>query len=336
MDKMMIFCLGIIVFHLCWYVLSRIITRRKPPDEQTIRAFHQSEENVFHLGALEGLLEERFLEIRGGRLNLTIMAHEKGRHTLVFIPGTSVYAKLYIGFIHAMYREGFNVVSFDPRGHGKSSGPRGDYTLNGIVDDALAVCAYAKNRFEGKLAVAGSSQGGMVAFYLAARDASLAAAVCHNLADLNGKDNLVLSRLKIPAFLSPLAHASMTLYKNFAFPTALYLDLKRETLPDGRDAAGFLKKDPLAVTWITFRALDSLMKTPLAKPVEKITVPVMVVHSDRDHIFPQEYVESIYRRLNCEKEFFLLKNREHLILTNNVDEVTPTVAAWLKKIMDKP
>jgi esterase/lipase len=62
----------------------------------------------------------------------------------------------------------------------------------------------------------------------------------------------------------------------------------------------------------------------------------MVVHSDKDHIFPQEYVESIYRRLGCEKEFFLLADREHLIMTNNVDEVAPGVSSWLRKIMDTP
>ncbi len=326
----------LILFHGFWYAASRIITRRNPPSERRIREFHEAEEKLFHLSAVKGILEERFIQANGGRLHLSILPRDKDRPTLVFVPGTSVYAQLYIGFLKAMYDEGFNVVSFDPRGHGRSSGPRGDYTLDGIVDDTLAVCAYARERFGGNVAVAGSSQGGMVAFYAAARDDSLKAAVCHNLADLNGRDNLVLARFATPPSLVPLARKLMKFYADFAFPTALYLDLKREFLPDGRDAAGFLKKDPLAVTWITFRALNSLVLTPLTKPVEKITVPVMVVHSDRDHIFPQEYVESIYLRLNCPKEFFLLKDREHLIMTNNVEEVSPSVAAFLKKTMGQP
>jgi pimeloyl-ACP methyl ester carboxylesterase len=271
----------LIVFHIAWYFVSRAIIHREIPDERTIKAFHESEASVFLLNEVKGIHEERYLDTANGRLHLDILPHDSrgnNRPTLVFIPGTSVYAQFYLGFMHAMYKEGFNVVAFDPRGHGRSSGPRGDYTINTLVDDALSVCAYAKKRFGDNVAISGSSQGGMAAFYTAARDNSLRAAVCHNLADLNGKDNLVLSRLKTPAFLVPLAHTVMQWYLNFALPTVLYLDLKSEYLPDGRDAASFLKKDPLAVTWITFRALDSLMLTRLAKPVEKITVPVMVVH----------------------------------------------------------
>lgn len=334
-----ILIVAVILFHTAWYYVSRAIIHREIPDERTIKAFHESEASVFLLNEVKGIHEENYLETASGRLHLDILPHESqenNRPTLVFIPGTSVYAQFYLGFMHAMYKEGFNVVAFDPRGHGRSSGPRGDYTINAIVDDALAVCAYAKKRFGDNVAISGSSQGGMAAFYTAARDGSLKAAVCHNLADLNGKDNLVLSQLKVPAVLVPLAHTVMQWYLNFALPTFFYLDLKREYLPDGRDAASFLKKDPLAVTWITFRALDSLMLTRLAKPVEKITVPVMVVHSDKDHIFPQDYVEKIYRRLSCKKEFLLLKNREHLIMTNHVEEVSPHVAVWLKKIMENP
>lgn len=325
----------LILLHVLWYVASRIITRRNPPSEREIKAFHQAEKDIFGLNAVKDILEQPTIRISGETVSLTVLAREPGRPTLVFIPGTSVYAQLYTGFLKAMYDEGFNVVSFDPRSHGRSGGPRGDYTFGGIVDDALAVCAYARERFGNNVAIAGSSQGGMAAFYAAARDNSLKAAVCHNLADLNGRDNLVLARFIMPASLTPLALKVLDVYKNFAFPSALYLDLTREFLPDGRDAAGFLKKDPLAVTWFTFRALRSLVMTPLPKPIEKITVPVMVVHSDKDHIFPQDYVEDLYRRLSCPKEFLLLKDREHLIMTNNVDEVAPSVAAWLKKTMEQ-
>ena len=44
----------------------------------------------------------------------------------------------------------FKVLRFDTRGHGQSSGPRGDYTMSGLVDDTLAVVKYARNRFSGR------------------------------------------------------------------------------------------------------------------------------------------------------------------------------------------
>jgi pimeloyl-ACP methyl ester carboxylesterase len=238
-----------------------------------------------------------------------------------------------MGFLHAMYQLGFNVVAFDPRGHGHSSGRRGDYTINSIVDDALAVVGFARHRFNSKVALVGSSQGGIAAFYVAAKDDTLDAVVCHNLADLNGRENIILSRLRPPRWLVPVAKGAMTLYRSFAIPISLYLDLSKEYLEDGTQVSRYIKKDPLCVTWISLRAMNSLMMTPLTKSVEKIITPVMVVHSDQDHIFPQDYVESIFHRLTCPKEFLLLKQRSHLVMTNQVDQVAPKVADWLKGVM---
>jgi pimeloyl-ACP methyl ester carboxylesterase len=103
------------------------------------------------------------------------------------------------------------------------------------------------------------------------------------------------------------------LYKGYSIPIALYLDLTREKSKSGTDAASLLKNDPIAVKWITFRALGSLMHTDLAQPVEKITVPVMLIHAGNDSIFPQKYVENIFNRLTCKKKYLLLKNTEHLM-----------------------
>ena len=108
------------------------------------------------------------------------------------------------------------------------------------------------------------------------------------------------------------------------------LDLSLEFLKDGTPVSDYVREDPLCVTWVTLKALASLMRTDLARPVEAITVPVMLIHSDRDTIFPQGYVEDIYKRLTCPKAYLLLKNRDHLVMTNHVDEVAPSVANWLK------
>jgi esterase/lipase len=78
------------------------------------------------------------------------------------------------------------------------------------------------------------------------------------------------------------------------------------------------------------------MHTDLAKPVEQITVHIMLImliHAENDTIFPQKYVESIFNRLTCKKKYLFFKNTEHLVMTNNVDEVVPPVAAWLKEVM---
>jgi alpha-beta hydrolase superfamily lysophospholipase len=336
MRRLIIIVVVIVLFHASWYAVSQRKLNAPLPDEAVITRFQDQMLERMDIPLDKSVVEEIFIEANGGRLHLDILAAGPGAPVLVFIPGTAVYARVYIELLYALYRGGITVVGFDPRGHGQSSGPRGDYIMNEIVDDALAVVAYARQRFGGNVAVAGSSQGGMAAFYAAARDDSLVAAICHNIADLNGVDNLQLSRLKIPAWMVPFNLSLIKLYGRFAIPISLYLDLSREFLKDGTDAATYVGEDPLCINWVTLRALGSLMKTDLAKPVEDITVPVMLIHSDRDNIFPQQYVEDIYKRLNCTKAYLFLKDREHLVMTNNVDEVAPAMADWLHIIAQRP
>jgi len=329
----LIVVLIIVVFHVGWYVTSRTIMHKKLPSEAVIQDTLNNYMTTMKISMDRSSLTETSLDANGIKLHLDVFSVGKNAPTVVFIPGTAVYTKTYIELMYKMFKQGYNVVGFDPRGHGLSSGLRGDYTINEIVDDTLAVVKYARERFGGRIAVIGSSQGGIVAFYAAARDHSIAAAVCHNFADLNGKDNLVLSQIRPPLFMVPLAEFMANLYKNFSIPISLYLDLSKEKAKDGSDASTLINKNPIAVKWITFRALGSLMHTDLAQPVEKITVPVMLIQAEKDTIFPTEYVENIFNRLTCKKKYLFFKNTEHLVMTNNVDEVVPPITAWLKEVM---
>lgn len=322
----------VLIFHLAWFTLTYFKTQKEPPEDEVIASVQAYYDDILHLKAVRDLLEEEYIETRTQRLHLDILANGKGLPTVVFIPGTSAYAQSYMALMHAISENGFNVIGFDPRGHGRSSGPRGDYAINEIATDALDVVAYARRRFNGPVVVAGSSQGGIAAFYAAAMDDSLAGAVCHNLADLNGRENQVLSKLRVPYWLTPAAQILMRIYQGFAIPISLYLDLKKEFFDDGTSVDSYIHKDPLCVTWITFRALNSLLKTPLAQPVEEIKVPIMVVHADKDNIFPQAYVEDIYQRLKCRKKFLLLKDRGHLVMTNRLEQVIPAITAWLHDV----
>lgn len=322
-----------IVSHLAWYALSHYKTHKPLPDEALIDGFQKAHDDILKLQAVNGLLEQSYIKANGFRLHLDVLANGNGYPTVVFIPGTSVYAQVYMELLNALCKAGFNVVAFDPRGHGRSSGPRGNYAIDDIVQDALAVVAYARKRFGGKVAVAGSSQGGIAAFYAAAKDDSLTAAVCHNVADLNGRENQVLSQIRVPFWLTPVARMLMWIYQGFAITIAFYLDLKSERLENGKSVDDYIHKDPLCVTWITFKALNSLLKTQLAKPVEEIVTPIMLIHAGKDHIFPQSYVETIYGALTCPKNYLLLKDREHLVMTNHVEEVAPATAQWLREMM---
>ncbi len=322
----------LVSFHLIWYLNGRHIINREPPGHSIVAAYQDQPFKKFTPRFRADIHEEQYLEANGFRIHMDILEKNPRNPTVVFIPGTGVFAGFYSELLEGLWEKGFNIIGFDPRGHGFSSGARGDYTINEIVDDALAVVQFARTRFGERVCIAGSSQGGIAAFYAAARDDSLKSVVCHNIAVLNGRDNLVLSKLKISETWAPFLEFIMPLYKNFAIPVSMYLDLSQEKIKGVLDTEIYLQDDPRCVNWITVRALHSLLKTDMAKSVESIMTPVMLIYSEHDAIFPYRYEELIYNRIACKKNALFLEKTGHLVTVNNVEDIVDPVARWLRSV----
>jgi pimeloyl-ACP methyl ester carboxylesterase len=267
----------------------------------------------------------------GFLLHLSIFPASDGDPVVVFVPGTAVYAMVYAEFMLKLSRKGFHVVGFDPRGHGLSQGFRGSYTVAELVRDTRAVIRYARRRYGRDIFVAGSSQGGIVAFYTAAEEPDLRGVVCHNLADLADPDTLRLTRFPVLArLLRPLLRLA-SLLPEFQVPIGCYLDLGREESRHFGNARTFLREAPWTLRSISLRAFASLAGTPLPCPVEAVPAPVLVLHAEQDNIFPLDYVRRIYDRLPEPKRLHLAPGRPHLLLTDFVDEMIPPVEQWLRE-----
>jgi len=290
------------------------------------------------LGDLYGTWKEEFLPANGRELALYHFESKPGDPVMLFVPGTSVYALLYVEYMYKLSLQGFNVVGFDPRGHGMSGGKRGSYTLGGLVEDARAVIDHAIKVYGDNVAISGSSQGGMTSFYCAAAEPRLKAAVCHNVIAPNEPDNYRMTRwpafYRLPLAMLPFAKPLVdSPIGELMTPISIYLDLKAEPTRMLPDVGKFLKEDPLAVNAISLAALASLGASPIARPVEQIETPVMVIHAGQDNIFPEDYIRRVYDRLTCKKEFLLIKNAPHLVMIDYVDTILPPIVEWLKKVM---
>lgn len=290
-----------------------------------------------------GSWEDEWIESGGIKLYAAVFVAGEKAPTVVFIPGTSVYALCYAEFMYGLMQAGINVVGFDPKGQGQSGGERGDYTVMEHVGNARDCCAYARERFKGPVFVMGSSQGGIEAFYLAATDEAVAGCICHNIADLTDPESVRLTRFgpKEPGsgsgIQATLSKVSMAILKTMAglfprlkVPIASYLDLKSEPMRVFGNAWDFLLQDPLALQHITLRASASLATTPMPRPLAEIKTPVMVLHSSLDHIFPQDYVQRLYDNLTCDKAIKIYPDLHHLITIEHVDRVLPDVVEWIK------
>jgi alpha-beta hydrolase superfamily lysophospholipase len=273
----------------------------------------------------------------GNKLRLHIFESNPGDPTVIFIPGTGAYAMAYACFMLSLCEQGFNVIGFDPRGHGQSGGMRGSYDLNELVRDTHEVISYAIERYGEKVVVSGSSQGGITAFYTAAADSRVKAAVCNGFHDPSEPDNSRLTRF--PRFYKtvlPIGPIAVRLLpKHVKVPVSAYLDSKVEPLRIFGNISNFYKEDMLAVHWFDLRAVVSLGTTPLAKKVQEIDVPVMLLYAGKDTIFPADYEERIFNRLTCGKKILLLEDAPHawIFEPEYFEEVVPEVAGWLREVL---
>lgn len=316
-----------------WKAMNRPLPKREELD-----AYLEWLTGVVEMPEIRTSYREEVLQAHGNGLRLYHFESQPGDPAVVFIPGTSVYALLYGEFMLKLSRAGFNVIGFDPRGHGMSGGYRGVYTLGELVDDARAVIAHVTKTYGDRIALAGSSQGGMAAFYTAAAEPRLKAAICHNVIAPDEPDNYRMTRwpevYKVALALMPLTRAiPQPLLKHMMTPVSLYLDLGAEPCRFFPDVARFLKEDPMAVNHVSLAALISLATTPLARPVEEIETPVMVIHAAQDNIFPEDYVRRVFDRLTCRKEWLYMPDAPHLVMTNFVDDILPPIVEWLKQTL---
>ena len=266
----------------------------------------------------------------GVELQLEVLAPPEASATVVFMPGTNAYALLYGELLAALADAGLCVVGFDPRGHGLSEGPRGDYTIAELVRDFGGVVDYARERFGLPVFAAGSSQGGIAAFYLAASDTPLAGAICHNAAELADPESVRLTRFpRVSRMFAPLLPRLARLAPRFSVPMTAYLDLAAEPVRGLGNAKAVIAADPLLVDHVSLQALASLGSEPLARPVEAITTPILLLHAGDDGIFPLDYIEALFDRLRGPKRLKVYAGLPHYMIVDYVDRFLADLLAWV-------
>jgi alpha-beta hydrolase superfamily lysophospholipase len=255
--------------------------------------------------------------------------------TIIFAPGTNAYVMLYAELLATLAARGVRAIGFDPRGHGGSGGSRGSYVVQELVDDMDRVVQWARARFDGPIFVAGSSQGGITAFYYASRNGPIAGAICHNAADLGDDASLRLTRWP-PSFSRGMAPALRALARRLPelpVPMTAYLDLGRERVDGLGSARDVIYLDPFVVPFVRLRALASLSHAPLDRPVEEIRVPVMLLHAGDDTIFPEDLIRGLHDRLPGPKRLLVYDGLPHYVVVDHVPRVVEDVVQFIDDVL---
>lgn len=279
------------------------------------------------------VISEEHVNSRGVRLHLDVYQREDNVATILFVHGTGAHARCYAEFLFQLHRQGFRVVGIDLQGHGLSEGVRGSFTVEELVENIYDVTTWAVERYGEKVGISGSSLGGILAFYAVANDPRLKSAACHNVAILSEPDLLRLTRApNLLRMILPLGRLAARLLPELRLTIWLYLDPQAIT-DDPRLLETFVD-DPLTLQALPLRSIVSQSYTTPAKPVEEIETPTIVLHAEGDRIFPLDYCQAIYDRLNCPKRFELIPRADHLVFAPPyLDRSLPPVADWFRQTL---
>jgi alpha-beta hydrolase superfamily lysophospholipase len=278
------------------------------------------------------LFKEDFITSDDHQLHLDILSQSPTAHTIIIVPGTAIYGFCYAGIMIKLYEAGFNVIAPDLRGHGRSTGIRGDYTIEELVTDVQHIITYASKHFNKHISLLGSSQGAIVSLYTASKDKRIESMVCQNIADLSAPETVQLTRHQnLYKILRPLIIKAGELMPNTQVPITSYLNLESIKLSYYGNLKNFIAQDPLVLKSISLRALKSLSTAKMHKPIEYIDIPTMVISGKEDTIFPIAYTQSIFDKLQCQKEFKIYDNCDHALIHENVDLIHEDISNWFLK-----
>ncbi len=289
-------------------------------------------------GDIQKVVEERWLVSGGTRIHLDIYgkATDNLPITVVFIPGTSVYSRFYATFLYNLHKRGFRIFCPDMPGHGLSDGPRGHFTMEQFVATVRDVISHVFDEGGKQVVVMGSSLGGITAFYTAASDTRIKAAVCHNAAILNeGAHNRIVKVSGIYKVMKPLVPALSRIFPRLSISVESYLDPDTLTrTPSTRATLEKLFEDPLFVEKYTLTSIATQMRAKPAIPLESIETPIMLLNGTDDVLFSIDYMQEILDRLTRSREKVLevVENGSHFILHENMSACIEKIERWITKV----
>ena len=284
---------------------------------------------------IKRIIKENYIVSDGLKIHLDIYDNETSiDKTIIFVHGTSVYSRFYVEWCYNLFQKGFRIVAPDLPGHGMSEGKRGHFTMEKFTKTIYDVVTHILEKYRGEVVVMGSSLGGITALYSAARDPRLKGAICHNAAIFNeGAYKKIIKLTGILKILAPVIPYLAKIAPTLKLSVFLYLDFNKLAKSSFIDRLDYILKDKLLSYKYSLTALRAQMKEPLARPIESIETPIMIINGDEDYLFSVEYMREIYDRLTSRnKQLEILKGTSHLIFQENIDEVMTLVIPWLNKI----
>lgn len=236
---------------------------------------------------------------RSGDLHLyaRLRHHADKAPVVVLLSGLGFHTFEYEPLAIRLAAAGFNALSFDYRGHGRSPGPRGRWRLSELTADCQSAIDFARQRWGGPVVLFGNSLGAMIAMLAGAQDDRPCAVIAAN-PPAHAADFMLTTSRRV---LYTLMKATAPLV-----PLRLSVDhfIAYQQLIDDPSWVATMRHDPLIanarrLSAITFREL--LETWDGAHAARRLRKPVLVIQGQHDHFQPPQQVELVFAAANDPK-----------------------------------
>ncbi|MDH6522278.1 alpha/beta fold hydrolase [Streptomyces sp. SAI-090] len=243
--------------------------------------------------------------------------------TLLLLSGVGFHTFEYEPLAKDLAAQGFNCLSFDFRGHGRSGGRRGRWVLDELVADSRHAIDFACERYRGPIGLFGNSLGAMVAIPTGSRDdrvLGVAAANCPaRIADF------LLTRPRRALFtvakvVAPLLPMRISLNHFYSY----------EQLIEDRSWVSTFESDPLIrdARRLSIATYSTLLEHwNGCSSVGDLHKPLLLIQGANDQMQPPEQSRLLFDAANDPKRYEVIDTGHlpHLEIPGTLAEL---LAAW--------
>jgi pimeloyl-ACP methyl ester carboxylesterase len=246
-----------------------------------------------------------------------------GAPILVLLGGLGFHTFEYEPLAAHLATRGFNSLSFDFRGHGRSGGPRGRWNLDQLAVDARHAVDFVCLRYQGPVGLFGNSLGAMAAILAGRLDKRVVGVAASNcparIADfLLTKPRRVLFALaKLVAPIAPI-RISVNHFYSYA------------QLIDDPAWISTIEHDPLIanarrLSVATFRAL--LEDWDGQSVVGELHSPLLLIQGRYDRLQPPQQSQLLFAAANDPRRYEVV-NTGHLPHIEDPKTLTDLITGW--------
>ena len=244
--------------------------------------------------------------------------------TIVLLSGVGFHSFEYVDLARCLAVAGYASVAFDYRGHGRSGGKRGRWTLADLVADTRAVVDWTIGRESRPVVLFGNSLGAMVSILAANADERIAAVAASNCPARVADFLLTPARRLLFGIAKAIAPA---------LPIRISLNhfYRYDQLIADPEWVGRISNDPLIADArrLSVAAYSSLIDGwDGAHEVQRLSKPILLIQGVRDELQPGEQTDLLFSAANEPKSRVSL-DAGHLPNIERPELVAASIAHWL-------